>query len=260
MFLNGLDANAVTKITLCNRYMQEADIDGKMIPKRGDDDDRYREDFNKVIRNKAFSGSRIRKERYITISTVKDSFEKAQAYFSRMTQEFSHRLQEIGVYMDVLNNEQRFELLRGVYQKDGTARAFDVQECMRDGDFKALFAPNSIRFRSDYFILDDGKYGRVSYIKSFPAYLKDSFLTDATNVKNPLMLSMDFTPVSTEESLDSLNKILLGIETNIARFTQKQNQNNNYNTFIPKDMEMARDATREMIEDVTNNDQRILFG
>lgn len=259
-FLNGLDHGAVTKITICNRYMKNSDIDGKMVDLLDDELDAYREDFNQVIKEKAFSGSRIRKERYITISTVRDSLEKAQAYFSRVTTEFSHRLQDLGVKMEVLRNEKRFDLLKAVYQNEDTPRDYDPKSCLQHGDFKAMFAPNALQFKADYFITDGKKYGRVSYIKDFPAYLKDSFIAESTNVKNPLMLSMDFSPVSTQESLESLNKILLGIETNIAKFTQRQNQNNNYNTFIPKDLEMARDATREMIDDVTNNDQRILFG
>lgn len=139
-FLNGLDANAVTKITVCNRYMKNSDIDSKMVHMQNDELDPYREDFNKTIRNKAFSGSRIRKERYITLSVVKDSFEKAQAYFSRATTEFSHRLQELSVHMEVLTNDKRLDLLKTVYRKENQTRTFDLGECVNDGDFKAIIS------------------------------------------------------------------------------------------------------------------------
>ena len=52
---------------------------------------------------------------------------------------------------------------------------------------------------------------------------------------------------------------LLGIETNITNWQRKQNMNNNFSAVVPYDMEQQRRETKEVMDDITIRDQRMMF-
>ena len=104
-----------------------------------------------------------------------------------------------------------------------------------------------------------GKYGRVLFLKEYASYIKDSMIAELTELGVNLMLSIDVIPVPTDEAVREMQNKLLGVETNITNFTRKQNQNQNYNAVVPYDMEQQRKETREMLDDLTTRDQRLMF-
>ena len=75
-----------------------------------------------------------------------------------------------------------------------------------------------------------------------------------------MMLSIDILPVPTDEAARQMQNTLLGVETNIANWQRKQNAANNWSATIPYDMELQRKETKEMLDDLTTRDQRMMFG
>ena len=75
-----------------------------------------------------------------------------------------------------------------------------------------------------------------------------------------LMLSIDILPVPTDEAVREIQNKLLGVETNAANWQRKQNAANNFSAVLPYDMEQQRKETKEMLDDLTNRDQRMMFG
>ena len=75
-----------------------------------------------------------------------------------------------------------------------------------------------------------------------------------------LMLSIDILPVPTDEAVREIQNKLLGIETNVANWQRKQNAANNFSAVVPYDLEQQRQETREMLNDLTSRDQRMMFG
>ena len=73
------------------------------------------------------------------------------------------------------------------------------------------------------------------------------------------MLSIDIIPLSMSEAIQELESRLLGIETNIAQWQRKQNENNNFSAMIPFDMLQRRDETADMLGGCTSNDQRLML-
>ena len=53
---------------------------------------------------------------------------------------------------------------------------------------------------------------------------------------------------------------LLGVETNVTNWQRRQNANNNFSAVVPYDMELQRKETKEMLDDLTTRDQRMMFG
>ena len=97
-------------------------------------------------------------------------------------------------------------------------------------------------------------------IDSYASYIKDSFVSELCDLDRDLMLSIDILPVPTDEAARQLQSTLLGVETNVANWQRRQNANNNFTATIPYDMELQRKETKEMLDDLTTRDQRMMFG
>jgi precorrin-6B methylase 2 len=53
---------------------------------------------------------------------------------------------------------------------------------------------------------------------------------------------------------------ILAIETDITRWQQKQNANNNFTAAVPYDLEQLRTEAKEFLDDLSTRDQRMMFG
>ena len=80
--LNSLDSGAVTKITINNRRMNQANFETSILmPMQGDFRDEYRGEYNQMLLDKATGANGIMQEKYITISVVKKDIEEAPRLF-----------------------------------------------------------------------------------------------------------------------------------------------------------------------------------
>ncbi len=73
------------------------------------------------------------------------------------------------------------------------------------------------------------------------------------------MLSIDILPVPTAEAAKDIQSLILGVETDIARWQQRQNARSNFTATIPYDLEQQRAETKEFLDDLTTRDQRMIF-
>ena len=85
-------------------------------------------------------------------------------------------------------------------------------------------------------------------------------IAELCDMDRSLMLSIDILPVPTDEAVREIQNKLLGVETNAANWQRKQNAANNFSAVLPYDMEQQRKETKEMLDDLTNRDQRMMFG
>ena len=74
-----------------------------------------------------------------------------------------------------------------------------------------------------------------------------------------MMLSIDVIPVPTDEAVREMQSRLLGVETNVTNWQRRQNSNSNFSAVVPYDLEQQRKETREMLDDLTTRDQRMMF-
>ena len=115
-----------------------------------------------------------------------------------------------------------------------------------------------MEFKKDHFRFGK-KFGRVLFLKDFASYIKDSMINELTALNRTLMLSIDVIPVPTDEAVREMQNRLLGVETNVTNWQRRQNANNNFSAVVPYDLEQQRKETREMLDDLTTHDQRMLF-
>ena len=107
-------------------------------------------------------------------------------------------------------------------------------------------------------ILGD-QYCRVLFLKDYASYIKDSMVTELTDLNRNMMLSIDILPIPTDEAVHEVESRLLGVETNITNWQRRQNANNNFSAVVPYDMELQRKESKEFLDDLTTRDQRMMF-
>ena len=199
-------------------------------------------------------------ERYFTVSVVKKNVDEARTWFSRVgTDLLTHlsRLSSVGRELDL---PARLQIFCDFFREGEPAPPFDWNSQVRRGrSFKDWFCPDAMEFESDCFRID-GRWGRVLYLRDYASYLKDSMIAELCGLNRSLMLSIDILPVPTDEAVREIQNRMLGIETNAANWQRRQNDTNNFSAVLPYDMEQQRRETREMLEDLTNRDQRMMFG
>ena len=260
--LNALDTGATTKITINNKRINKKEFERSiLIPEQGDGLDEYRRDYNEMLLSKVTgSTNSVIQERYITVSVHKKNIDEARTFFARITNDITTHLNHLDSYTEELSAVERMRIFHDFYRVgEETNFRFDLKETSKKGhSFKDYICPDSFEFKKDHFVMG-GKYGRVLFLKEYASYIKDSMIAELTELGKNLMLSIDVIPVPTDEAVREMQNKLLGVETNITNFTRKQNQNQNYNAVVPYDMEQQRKETREMLDDLTTRDQRLMF-
>ncbi len=260
--LNSLDAGATTKITINNHRLNRVDFERSILmPKQGDARDVYRREYNQMLVDKATGASSIVQEKYITVTVAKKDVEEARAYFSRVGADLAAHFSALGSKLTELDAHERLRVLHDFYRVgEETDFHFDVHDMAKKGhDFRDYICPDSMEKSSDYLALGK-QYCRVLYLKDFASYIKDTLVTELTDLNRTMMLSIDVIPVPTEEAVRDVENRLLGVETNITNWQRRQNNNNNFSAVIPYDMELQRKEAKEFLDDLTTRDQRMMQG
>ncbi len=259
--LNSLDSGATTKITINNRRVSRNDLEKSILMEMKDDGlDVYRKEYNHMLMDKAMGGNGIIQEKYLTVSVPKKDIEEARAYFGRVGSDLEQHFSALGSKCREMGAPERLKVLHDFY-RSGEEEFFipDLNDIMKKGhDFKDTICPDSIERHKDYLMLG-GRYARVLFLKDYASYIKDSFVSELTEMNCSMMLSIDIVPVPTDEAVREVEKRLLGVETNITNWQRKQNKNNNFSAVVPYDMELQRKESKEFLDDLTTRDQRMMF-
>jgi len=259
--LNSLDSGATTKITIYNHRMNEADFEGtSLMPMQGDWRDEYREEYNHMLLDKAMNAEGVMQEKFITISIAKKTVEEAKAYFARISADLQAHFAALGSKCVELSATERLRVLHDFYRAgEENFFAFNARDMMKKGhDFRDYICPDSIEKYSDYLKIGE-RYARVIYLKDYASYIKDSMVSELTELNRNMMLSIDVIPIPTDEAVREVENRLLGVETNITNWQRRQNSNNNFSAVVPYDMEQQRKESKEFLDDLTTRDQRMMF-
>ena len=260
--LNALDTGSTTKITINNKRLNRQNFEETiLLPPRVDFLDGYRAEYNAMLTDKVTDSSNsVVQERYITVSTHKKNVDEARTFFDRVIGDVTSRLNKLDSHSEELDAIERLRILHDFYRVgEETEFHFNLKDSMRKGaSYKDAICPDSMEFKKDHFVMGD-KFGRVLFLKEYASYIKDSMINELTELNRTLMLSIDVIPVPTDEAVREMQNRLLGVETNVTNWQRRQNSNNNFSAVVPYDLEQQRKETREMLDDLTTRDQRMMF-
>ncbi len=259
--LNSLDSGATTKLTINNRRLNRLDFEKTiLIPRKDDELDEYREEYNKMLLDKATGANATVQDKYVTISINKKSVEDARTYFSRVGADLISHFSRLGSKCVEFETDERLRIIHDFFRVgEESSFHFEPKDNRKKGhSFKDYICPNTFEFKSDYFKMGD-RYGRVLYLKEYATFIRDNIISELTDLNKNMMLSIDIKPVPMEEAIKKAERVRLGVETNIANWQRRQNENNNFSAVIPYDMERQREESKEFLDDLITRDQRMFL-
>ena len=259
--LGSLDSGATAKLTIRNHRLHRMNLEESIFMEMKPDGlDEYRREYNRMLADAAIGGNGILQEKYLTISAAKRDIEEARSYFSRIGTDLSARFSALGSRCEALSTMDRLRILHDFYRaREESDFHFDVADMAGKGhDFRDYICPDSMEKHSSYLKLGE-RYCRVLFLKDYASYIKDGFVTELTDLRRNMMLSIDIIPVPTDEAVREVETRLLGVETNITNWQRKQNQNNNFSAIVPYDLEQQRRESKEFLDDLTARDQRMMI-
>ena len=259
--LNSFDSGAVTKITINNRKLNRTALEQTiLIPMADDGLDEYREEYNQMLLDKATGDDAIVQEKYVTISVNKKNLAEARNYFARVGAELAGHFARLGSRCEDMDAGEKLRIFHDFFRAGEESNyRFNLNESARKGqDFRDFICPDTLEFEKDYIRMGE-RYGRVLFLRDYASYIKDSMVSELTDLNRNMMMSIDVVPVPTDEAVREVENRLLGVETNITNWQRKQNQNNNFSAVIPYDLELQRKESKEFLDDLTTRDQRMMF-
>lgn len=259
--LNSLPTDAAAKITIINRRINPVDFQRQILMKeRGDELDRYRRESNQILTRRATESNNLVQEKYITLSIPQRKIEETRTYFRRVDANLSKGFGRLDSGAKPLTTHDRLRILHDFFRPgEEQYFTFDQTAAIRRGlDFRDLICPDGLAFKAGHFEMGD-KVGRVLFLKDYASYIKDEMIADLSDFPRNLMLSIDILPIPTDEAVREVQSRILGIETDITRWQQRQNDKNNFTASIPYELEQLRGETKEFLSDLTERDQRMIF-
>ncbi len=97
------------------------------------------------------------------------------------------------------------------------------------------------------------------FMRDYASFISDEMIKDLSDFSRNLLLSIDILPIPTEEAVREVQSRILGVETDITRWQQRQNRQNNFTATVPYDLEQMRTESKDLLEDLTARDQRLMF-
>lgn len=259
--LNSFDSGATTKITVALRRINKKNFEQEiLLPLKEDGLDIYRKEYNQMLLDKAIDSNGMVRKIYLTVSVFKKNYEEAKNYFRRIGSDIVSHLAKLGSKCVELNAVEKLRILHDFYRiGEEVNYNLDLKLLMQRGhDFKDYICPDGFSFEDDYFEMGN-KFGRVLFLKEYASFIKDSMISELTDMNQNMMMSIDIIPIPTDEAVKEVENRLLGVETNITNWQRKQNANNNFSAVIPYDMEQQRKESKEFLDDLTTRDQRMMF-
>ena len=259
--LNTLPTDATAKITIVNHRLNPAEFERRiLLPLMDDWMDYYRAEANRIVMDRAAQSNNLVQERYVTLSIPERKIDESRAYFRRVEANLSKSLARLDSGIQPAGNYDRLRILHDFF-RPGREQHFryDDAQAMRTGqDFRDMICPDGLCFRKNHFEMGD-QFGRVLFLRTYASFVADDLISDLTAFSRNLILSIDLIPIPTDEAVKEVESIILGVETDITRWQQRQNSKNNFTAEVPRTMEQKRENSREYMDDLTTRDQRMIF-
>lgn len=259
--LNSFNPDSLTQITLINHKINLQHFeDQAMLKEKKDQNDSYRKEVNRMLRDKTQQASGIVRDRFITITSEQPSFNEARSMFVRQASELRVTMRGMGSTLTTLDATERLRLFHDFYRSGYEETAMlDINNMMVLGQsFKDYICPDRLKYQRDHVEIGN-KFSRTLVLLSYPNYMVDSLLAEITDIQKQLMVTINILPVSQQEAVREIERRLFGIESNKARWQQKQNEARNWSATVPFSLEQQENETRELLSDLTARDQHLMF-
>ena len=115
--LNSFDSGSTTKITIALRRINKKNFEKDILLEfKQDGLDIYRQEYNKMLLEKAIDSNGMVREIYLTVSVHKKSHDDAKNYFRRISSDIISHLAKLGSKCTELNATEKLRILHDFYR------------------------------------------------------------------------------------------------------------------------------------------------
>ncbi|MDD2483682.1 MAG: ATP-binding protein [Eubacteriales bacterium] len=261
--LNTFPSSVGLQITIQNCAMdKEAFRKNILLPEVDDAYSGFRREWNQMLSDKLEEGkSNMQKKKSLTFTVEANDKEQAQDTFGRLTAEAATHLKKIGSQTKIRLLDEQMEVLHNVLRPENVGEfqwTPRIEQKKRGTSIKDAIAPDGLEYKRDHFMIGN-QYAQVLYIKELPTFLSDQILTDLTDLRMNLMLSVHLRPLEPDQALKLVRKKITSMESNKMERQKKSIKGGFAEAFIPFHLQNALEEAKELLDDIVNKDQKLFL-
>ena len=213
-FLNYFDPDIHLQISLVTRRVDEVEFRrDTFLPMRGDSRDKYSEEMNRVISEKALQGQNgLIREKYMTISIHEDDYHKAQIRLFKRAEDIQNMFKRMGSSVREISGIERLNLLHGITRPEEVmAFSYDWLLAEKSLTTKDFIAPSGYNWKPEH---DDSRavyndryqfgeyYGKVLYLRDIAPQMKDNLLSLLSDLDFDNVISLHIDAMDQQKAIE----------------------------------------------------------
>lgn len=220
-FLNSYGAGTRIQQTIINRVLDDTDVTQLVQkPLKGDEYDGFRNDFNRIVRDKlsTASGNTVT-EKYLTVTVQEPDQEKAESTLTRITHEVEAQLAAMdGCRVERLDRTARLQVLSHILRPHElftfNESEFEPNRKLATADFVAPWEIDA-KDRNGPLVFRNGSgdtYHSVLWMRDYPVWLSDRLISELTEIKCDLTVSLHLEPLEHVEGMTLVQRQIAELE------------------------------------------------
>lgn len=265
-FINSYGAGTRLQLTVANRVLDDADVASLVQMKRtGDKYDVYRDDFNRIVREKLASASgNTVTEKFVTVTVQESDQEKAEATLTRIEHEIESAMQGMeGCRAERLTRAERLRTLARILRphEPFTFTEPDFASAGRRAthDFVAPFAVESTD-KTGPVIFHNATadtFHQVLWVRDYPPYLSDRLITELSEIKCDLTVSLHLEPYEQVEGMSLVERQIAEMEMQTINERKKAQKQGIGEDMIPRKLTDALAEGRDLRQELAGSNQKV---
>lgn len=260
-FLNSFDSRIDFQISIINSSVNMNDLEEKLlIGKQEDEFNIFRDEYNDMLKGQITKGRNdIQTRKFVTFSVEATSEEEAKRVLDRVEQEIEIGLKRMKSQVYPLDLKNRLKIFHDFYRGRASIFNFDPRESKKYGIItKDSISPDSFEFKRDHMRLGD-KYARSIFLSDFPSFISDKIISELIDFNFDMSLNLNIRSSEPENTLRIINRQITGMESDKINYQKRSIKNGYFDPFIPNELKGRLEQANELLEDVTNNNQKLFF-
>ena len=257
----GVPSDCWLKICIVSQRMDEKSFRENVLLHRNLDGlDKWRVERNRRIRQCVQDAGNVVQHKYLILSTNKQNVTDARSRLRQVQGNLLAELSNLGCTIKPMANNERLEVLHNFFRRGEEGRfqfSFDDYGNLGN-DFRNTIAPDAMRFTTQHAEIDDG-FAKAMTIAQYPQQLSDNFVATLLQQVPYIVLSIDITPVETEDAMREIEASQMKIDSEKFRANRRNVENLDFMATISPRNQQQEKYTAEIRNAICEGDQQVFM-
>ena len=257
----GVPSDCWLKICIVSQRMDEKSFRENVLLHRNLDGlDKWRVERNRRIRQCVQDAGNVVQHKYLILSTNKQNVTDARSRLRQVQGNLLAELSNLGCTIKPMTNNDRLEVLHNFFRRGEEGRfQFSFDDYGKLGnDFRNTIAPDAMRFTTQHAEIDDG-FAKAMTIAQYPQQLSDNFVATLLQQVPYIVLSIDITPVETEDAMREIEASQMKIDSEKYRANRRNVENLDFMATISPRNQQQEKYTAEIRNAICEGDQQVFM-